>query len=136
MERIYQTRTTRRAAQNGETGQENNMEAATQGRGRGRGTGRGRGRGRTAAQNPPPAPVEQPQAQPELVNLLTALQQRLEAQEGVIQELRNELQQRHAAPNVAVQGIPPPPPAAQPMPQPAANQIDAEPVRADLYEKF
>ena len=138
MEPIHQTRAAERATQGTEVRQENEVvhEAVTRGRGRGRGAGRGRGRGRAAAQNPPPAPVGQPQAQPELTNLLAALQQRLEAQEGVIQELRNDLQQRRAAPNVAAQGIPPPPPAAQPMPQPAANLIIAEPVRADLYEKF
>ena len=86
MEPIYQTRAAGRATRGTEVRQENEVmqEAAARGRGRGRGAGRGRGRGRAAAQNPPPAPVGQPQAQPELTNLLAALQQRLEAQEGVI----------------------------------------------------
>ena len=105
MERRHQTRAAVRATEfvAEEQGNVEAQEAGRQyegppvvnrGRGRGRGAvpraARGRGRERANAANPPPAPVEQPQVQPQahvqldLANLVVALQQRLEAQEGVI----------------------------------------------------
>ena len=157
MERRHQTRAAVRATEF-VAEEQDNVEAQEAGRqyegppvvnrGRGRGRGavpraaRGRGRGRANAANPPPAPVEQPQVQPQahvqldLANLVVALQQRLEAQEGVIQNLRIELQQQrvHPNPNDVPPVIPPPPPA--PIPQPIANPVVALQPRADLYEKF
>ena len=107
MEPIHQTRAVRRAAQNPTGEQENQaaqpvvgqgVAAPVAGRGRGRGAaprgGRGRGRGRANAATRVPEPVRQPQAQLDLASLVVALQQRLEAQEVVMQELKAELQQR------------------------------------------
>ena len=147
MEPIHQTRAVRRAAQNPAGEQENQaaqpvvgqgVAAPVAGRGRGRGAaprgGRGRGRGRANAAAPIPEPVGQPQAQPDLANLVVALQQRLEAQEVVMQELRAELQQRKVGQNqhTAPQDVPPPHLA----PHPVVNPVAAAHPREDLYEKF
>ena len=87
MEPIHQTRSVRCAAQNLAGEQENQaahlavgqgVAAPVAGRGRGRGAAprgvRGRGRSRANAAAPIPEPVGQPQAQPDLVNLVVALQ--------------------------------------------------------------
>ena len=155
MERVHQTRAVGRAAQvvvenrNNVTAQEaggrnENPLIVTQGRGRGRRTAPrsalGRGRGRVNVPIPPPAPVvqppiqPQPQTQPDLMNLLQALSQRLEAQEVTIQGLRAEIQQQRADQNVDV--LPQVIPHAQPVRIPAANHIVAAPPQPDLYERF
>ena len=122
---------------------------ATRGRGRGRPRGRGRGRGRVAADLPMqddhhvapfpaqqgaavnpdgPAPAPQPAAQPELAVLVTALLQRIEAQEVEIQELRNHLPQVNG--NVEEdQQAPPAPPQN-------VHQMGQVVVADDLFERF
>ena len=67
----------------------------------------------------------QPQTQPDLVNLLQALSQRLETQEVTIQGLRVEIQQQRADQNVDT--LPQVIPHAQPVRIPAANPIVAAP---------
>ena len=71
---------------------------APRGRGRGRGATRGMARGRGRGRANTPAPAEQPPVQEDMAALMTAMQQRLAAQEAEMQELRNELQQRMRGP--------------------------------------
>ena len=125
-----------------------NVQAA-RGRGRGRPRGRGRGRGRVVADVPMqddhhaapfpeqqgtamnpdgPAPGPQPAALPDLAVLVTALLQRIEAQEAEIQELRNHLPQVNG--NVGEdQQAPPAPPQGVP-------QMGQVVVTDDLFERF
>jgi len=119
---------------------------ATRGQGRGRPRGRGRGRGRVtadapqqdvhhaapfpaqhgAAENPNgPAPGPQPAAQPDLAVLVTALLQRIEAQEAEIQELRNHLPQVNG--NVGED---------QQAPPQGVPQMGQVVVADDLFERF
>ena len=122
---------------------------AARGQGRGRPGGRGRGRGRVAADVPMqdahhaapfpaqqgaavnpdgPAPAPQPAAQPELAVLVTALLQRIEAQEVEIQELRNHLPQ--------VNGNMGEDQEAPPVPPQGVHQMGQVVVADDLFERF
>ena len=81
-----------------------------------------------------PSIQPQPQTQLNLVNLLQALSQRLEAQEVTIQGLRAEIQQQRTDQNVDV--LPQVIPHAQLVRIPVANPIVAAPPQPDLYERF
>ena len=74
-------------------GQEEAAQVASRGRERGAAPGavQGRGCGRANVAALASAPVRQPQVQLDLANLVVALQQRLEAQEMVMKELRAKL---------------------------------------------
>ena len=100
------------------------------GRGRGRAAGAGQERGQGMAGVEPinEIPQVEPQIQPNLTAVLAAVQQRLEAQDAILERLPNAI---HQAP------VPPAP--IVPVPQAINQVVPAPPIQnneANLYERF